>query len=74
MQSPAAKVLSKLNNKSATPSNPIAVLHDLLMAEYGWIPFREFKSFPIQTAYNLLDAAERRHKLEAKEISKKGRK
>jgi len=32
------------------------------MAEYGWIPFEEFKKLPIQTVLNLLSQADARHK------------
>jgi len=32
------------------------------MAEYGWIPFEEFKALPIQTVLNLIEQATVRHK------------
>jgi hypothetical protein len=69
------KILAKiLSNNSSSAVNYIANLHDALMAEYGWIPFAEFKQLPMQTAMNLLDASKLRHKAENKGIPKmKGR-
>jgi len=30
-------------------------IHHILMMNYGWIPFEEFKNLPIPTVLNLLD-------------------
>lgn len=30
-------------------------IHHILMLNYGWIPFNEFKNLPIPTVLNLLD-------------------
>jgi hypothetical protein len=68
------KILNRVTNKGTPSHLPlITVLHDRLMAEYGWIPFHEFKDLPAETVYNLLDAAVDRHKREESNANK-GRK
>jgi protein involved in temperature-dependent protein secretion len=74
MQAPVGQIASKIFAKVGTKkerSNYVMELHDALMAEYGWIPFEEFKNLPIQTAFNLLEMAQRRHKKEEKQMKKK---
>jgi len=56
------QILARVNKKKKSSDNLLVQLHDSLMAEYGWIPFEEFKKLPIQTVLNLLEQAEIRHK------------
>ncbi len=59
------KVLKEVNKKKSKAPQ-IAVLHDQLMAEYGWVPFEEFKQLPMATINSLLQAANERHERENK--------
>ena len=45
--------LSELKGKNLNESELIR-WHHMLMSEYGWIPFEEFKNLPIPTVFNLL--------------------
>lgn len=45
-------------------------MHDVFMAEYGYVPLEEFRDLPAETIFNLLDAAARRHKRQAKKMPK----
>ena len=55
-----------LNRLAKHQRYDLARLHDLFMAEYGWIPFNEFMDLPANTVFNLLFAMQERHKMAKK--------
>jgi len=54
--------------------NWLAEIHDLLMCEYGWIPFNEFKKLPIPLVVSLVETITERKKHEEKHEEKELRK
>lgn len=65
---------SKIQEKKEITEEQIIIIHDILMVEYGWIPFEEFKLLPLSTLWNLLWAINNRKESEKKEIEKSKRK
>jgi len=60
------EMLARISANRARKGTFIAMIHDQLMAEYGWIPLEEFKQLPADTVFSLIDAAVERHKNETK--------
>jgi len=56
--------------KKAKPSNYLRQLHHILMSEYGWIPFEEFKELKIPTVIGLFSEICQQHEAEMEEIEK----
>lgn len=63
-------------SKKKGSGNAIAEIHHVLMKQYGWIPYEEFKRLPIVTMFNLMDEikreAEEYNKVMSKSKGKKG--
>lgn len=49
------KLLDEQKRKKKLSGNVIAEIHHILMRQYGWIPYEEFKELPIVMVFNLLD-------------------
>ena len=69
-----AKVYSGSHSSEQLQETDIIQMHDLMMYEYGWIPYQEFKELPIPVFWNLLMAIKRRKEMEQKEYDKAKRK
>jgi hypothetical protein len=61
------------SKKKEPKEEDIVMLHDIFMAEYGWIPVDKFKSIPIPTFINLLSKIQERKKREQEANRPKGR-
>ena len=64
MQSPL-EILQKAKSRK-TSEEELVMVHHILMKEYGWIPFEEFKTLPLPTVKNLLDVIVKQRKEEKK--------
>lgn len=45
-------------------------VHHILMKEYGWIPYEEFKKLPLPVIWNLLEQIKEQHEAEKREVDK----
>ena len=63
------ELLEKKKRESYS-ENWLAEIHDLLMCEYGWIPFEEFKRLPIPLIISLVSTIIERRQKEEKELDK----
>ena len=48
----------------------LPLIHHVLMKEYGWIPFEEFKKLPISVVFGLLNEIRNWHEMEKKEMER----
>lgn len=69
-----AKIHSGSSGNERLEEKDIIQMHDLMMYEYGWIPYEEFKALPIPVFWNLLMAIQHRKQMEQKEYDKMKRK
>ena len=70
------RVTSNKGKQIESPKDLIYI-HHILMKEYGWIPFEEFKNLPNATVLNLLNCITEDKEREENEYEKmkiKGRK
>jgi hypothetical protein len=58
------------NETFFSPDN-IHIIHDILMSEYGYIDFEEFKSLPITTVLGLFEAIHIRKENEERQMRQK---
>jgi hypothetical protein len=61
------RILTKQNKNQV---ELLIQVHEQFLALYGWVPFEEFKKLPMDTIFNLIDAAYARLKKEQKRIKK----
>lgn len=67
-------LINKQKREVDLDSNVLSRIHHILMKEYGWIPYEEFKQLPIYVASDLLNEISKDKELEEKEIDKAKRK
>lgn len=59
-----------LNRNKLERFNRLAVIDDLLMSEYGWIPTEELEKLPLTRGFNLVQIILARREEEKKESNK----
>ena len=64
------QIKQKLNEMKVEKKQDIIYIHHVLMKQYGWIPFEEFKQLPIPTILNLLETIGEELKEEQKQYNK----
>jgi len=74
MISQQQRILGRLQKQRQFDDSFCTRVHHLLMKEYGWIPFEEFKKLPIPTVLDLLVMISEDRERENKEMERlKGR-
>ena len=70
-QQKVLEVLQQSKEPQPTDDEDLLVfIHHVLLKEYGWIPFNEFKNLPIPTVLNLLVVISEEKRIEREEAEK----